>query len=49
VACFSYHDEPPVRETDRYFPLQDPFHWFVLTAYCRQRDQVVTIADFECS
>jgi hypothetical protein len=49
VACFSYHDEPPVRDADCYFPLQDQFQWFVLAAYCRQRDQVVTIADFECS
>jgi hypothetical protein len=49
VACFSYHDESPIRVPDAYLPLQDQFDWFVLAAYCRDRDAVVPITDFECS
>jgi uncharacterized protein (TIGR02996 family) len=49
VACFSYHVEPPVRDPDRCVPLQDQFHWFHLAAYCRERDAVIAITDFDCS
>jgi hypothetical protein len=48
VACFYYHDEPPIHSHDRYLPAQDQFLGFNLYACCVGRDRVVEITGLEC-
>src|SRR5262249_30716690 len=48
VACFTYPDEPHERSFWHWDPWEENYGRFLLAAYCKERDAMEYVIDFEC-